>query len=186
MKFTLLPPHAPRRISWVGATLRVLSALALCGLVDWATGYEVSVFVIYVVPIGLSMRFFGLRGGVIAALMCAVVWGVADVASGHPYSGPWVVYWNGLNRLVFFVCFVMGLQYIQDTQAVSRRRMKAYSGLLPVCTQCHRIGASDGVWQTAESFICEHEGAQPEAKVCPDCARQRYAASGSAQSVALP
>ncbi|MES2089821.1 MAG: hypothetical protein V4532_07575 [Pseudomonadota bacterium] len=167
-----------RHLSPSGAVLLIVASLALCGLLDYVTGYEVSVFVVYVLPIVLSMRFFGWRGGSLVALLCATVWVIADMATGHHYSGPWVVYWNALNRLAFFMCVVVGVHYTQSTLAVNRKRLEAFSGPLPICTQCHRIGARNGYWQTFDSYLCEHGGADPQHKVCPDCARQRYAQAG--------
>lgn len=164
-------PHLTRST----AVLLVTVLLALCGLLDYATGYEVSVFMVYVLPIALSTRAFGLAGGCLTSLLCAVVWAIADVAAGHQYSGPWVVYWNAFNRLTFFLCVAVAVHYTHATLAASQRRLRAFPGQLPMCTQCHRIGSGNGYWQPFESYLCEHGEAEPLRKVCPDCARERYA-----------
>ena len=176
-----IPPGSSvaRQLTRHSAVFLIVASLALCGLLDYVTGYEISVFVVYVLPIALSVRFFGWRGGSLVSVFCAVVWVIADVATGHHYSGPWVVYWNALNRLVFFLCVVMGVHYTQATLAVNRKRLLAFSGPLPICTQCHRIGSRQGYWQTFDSYLCEHGGAEPQHKICPDCARRSYAMAGA-------
>jgi hypothetical protein len=153
-------------------------ALALSGLLDYATGYEVSVFAVYVIPIVLSMRLLGTGAGCVVAVLSAVVWIVADLGAGHHYGHAWVVYWNALHRLFFFMCVVASMHYMQATLAASSRRLEAFMRPLPICTQCHRIGSSNGYWQKFDSYLCEHGGTAPQAKVCPDCARERYAKAG--------
>ncbi|MDE2402605.1 MAG: hypothetical protein KGL90_13160 [Burkholderiales bacterium] len=166
------------------AALLIVAVIGLCGLFDYVTGYEVSVFVVYLLPIGLAMRYFGTGGGVVVAFICSAAWIVADLQAGHPYHQSWVVYWNGLNRLVFFLCAVAGIHHTQATLAANRRRLQAFSGPLPICSQCRNIGSPDGHWRDFESYICEHGGAVAVPKVCPDCARKAYASAGTAQVIA--
>jgi hypothetical protein len=175
--------HAPNRSVRLGALVAVFSAIALCGWVDYRTGYELSVFALYAVPITLSVRFFGVKGGCISALLCTLVWIAADVGAGHHYAQWWVVYWNALHRLFFFGCVVVGFHYARATLGANVRPVRALAGPLPVCTQCHRIGAPDGHWQKFESYLCEHAGTQPLSKVCPDCARESYAKAGFIERV---
>ncbi|RZL00205.1 MAG: hypothetical protein EOP36_16600 [Rubrivivax sp.] len=153
-------------------------ALALCGFVDYATGHEVSVFGLYVIPILLSMRFFGTWAGGTMALLSAIVWLVADQQSGHHYSHPWFAYWNALHRLFFFACVVAVFHHIRAAMKTNARLLNAFSAPLPVCTHCHRIGAGNGYWQKFENYLGEHAGAQTVSKVCPDCARESYAKAG--------
>jgi hypothetical protein len=169
---------ARTRASRLGSVALVTTVLALCGFIDYATGYEVSVFALYTLPIVLSMRLFGTAAGSGVAVLSAWVWIVADLSAGHHYAQSWVVYWNALHRLFFFMCVVVGFHYTQATLRASSKRLSAFSGPLPICTQCHRIGSGDGYWQKFESYLCEHGGAVPQAKVCPDCARERYAKVG--------
>lgn len=156
----------------------VMAAIALCGFIDYATGYEVSVFALYVIPIVLSMRLFGTGAGCVVAVLSAVIWLVADQQAGHRYAQSWVVYWNALHRLFFFLCVVLGVHYTQAALRLSAKRLQAFTGPLPICTQCHRIGSRNGYWQKFESYLGEHGGAQPLSKVCPDCAREGYAKAG--------
>lgn len=164
--------------SRMGQLLLVLAATAFCGWVDYVTGYEVSVFAVYALPLILSTRSFGLMGGCLSALLCSAVWIAADVVAGHLYGQWWVVYWNALHRFVFFLCVALGFHYARAALGAESRRWGALTRPWPVCTQCHRIAAKDGHWHRLESYLCEHAGTPPMPKVCPDCARESYAMAG--------
>jgi hypothetical protein len=163
------------------AVVVLVATLALCGFIDYITGHEVSVFAIYAIPIVLGMRFFGTWAGGLLAVGSAIVWLVADQQSGHLYSHPWVAYWNALHRLFFFGCVAVAFHYTQAALKSNARLLQAFSGPLPVCAHCRRIGARNGYWQQFESYLGEHGGAQPVPKVCPDCARESYARAGIAE-----
>lgn len=178
---TAPPSTMNPRLSGPMALALLFISMGLCGFVDYATGYEVSVFALYVVPIILGMRLFGTSAGVAVAVGCALVWLVADQQSGHRYEQPWVLYWNALHRLFFFLCVVLAFHHVRLALTSNARRLRALAGPIPFCAQCHRIGADDGHWHRFESYLGEQVGAQPLRKVCPDCAREAYAKAGIAE-----
>lgn len=75
----------------------------MVGLLDYASGYEISFFIFYALPIWIAAWYAGKRSGLVIALASFVIWTIADFCTGHPYSHPLIPYWNGLIRLVFFV-----------------------------------------------------------------------------------
>ena len=153
----------------------IMSMLLLCGYVDFATGYEVSVFLIYIIPIAAAGWWLGAMGGVFVVLLATGVWVVADVACGHSYSHPLFLYVNAGNRMVSFLLAVTAIRYVKARQSRMAERLQAFSGDVPVCTQCHRIGAHDGFWRPIEGHLVEFGHATLNPKVCPDCARRAYA-----------
>ncbi len=100
--------------------LAVLSAalvLAIGGL-DYLTGFELSFSIFYLIPIML-VAWAGNRGAaLVLAFLCALVWGIADIASGHTYASNLVPVWNGISRLGIFLLIVY-------FTAQSRSRMEA-------------------------------------------------------------
>jgi transcriptional regulator with PAS, ATPase and Fis domain len=58
-------------------------------------------------------------------------------------------------------------------QALSR--VKALSGLLPICASCKKIRNDTGYWEQIEAYISEHSEAEFSHGICPDCARKLYA-----------
>lgn len=153
----------------------VLSSLALVGWIDSLTGYEVSVFMLYALPVALATSRLGAKAGLAIAVAATVVWVWADEASGHSYSMPWILYVNAFNRAVFFGLTVLAIRYLVGRQRRLLRQLSAFQGLQSVCTPCHHIAGPDGYWRTFEDHLTEFGGAHIQHKVCPDCARRGYA-----------
>lgn len=85
------------------------AALAACALLfagvamlDWVTGYEVSVASFYLLPVAVAALSFGRSGALMAALAATIIWRMADHYSGRDYSMAWIPYANALSRLIFF------------------------------------------------------------------------------------
>jgi len=56
----------------------------------------------------------------------------------------------------------------QDLQEMLAR-VKALSGLLPICAWCKKIRNDGGYWQEVEAYIHDHSDAAFTHGVCPDC-----------------
>jgi hypothetical protein len=153
----------------------VFVTLALSGLIDVLTGYEVSVFLLYTVPVALATRFMGRSSGVVTALLATAVWVWADKVTGHVYSRDWILFINAANRLACFLLTVALVHHVRARQHALLRRLDALTGELPLCTQCQRVGAEDGYWRSFEGYLVDYCGATAHHKVCPDCARRSYA-----------
>jgi diguanylate cyclase (GGDEF)-like protein len=101
-----------------------LLMIALLGIVDYATGYEVSFSIFYLLPVGLCAWAAGRLSAVIISVLSAMAWTVADALSGHPYSHVAILLWNGGVRLGFFVVTALSLSAIRsllDKERVSSR-----------------------------------------------------------------
>lgn len=158
-----------RHLAWV------LLSLAAVGYLDAETGYEVSVFLLYTVPVGLATRWLGGMGGLCTAFAATAIWVLADKYSGHVYSHAWILYVNAFNRMVCFILAVAAIRYLRTRQLALLRRIEAFSGDMAACGQCHRLAGKDGYWRTTEDYLREFGGAEVHPKVCPDCARRTYA-----------
>jgi diguanylate cyclase (GGDEF)-like protein len=101
-----------------------LSLIAVVGLLDLVTGYELSFSLFYVLPIVLVTWLLGRWSGLIAAFASALVWLWADMATGHVYSHPLIPFWNTLIRLAFFVIITLLLfklrKAMEHEQALAR------------------------------------------------------------------
>jgi len=166
------PAPAPRKL---GRWSAVLALLAIVAVLDASTGYEVSVFLLYTIPVALSTRYLGVMAGVIVSVLSAVAWVLADRWSGHTYSQDWILLINAFNRLCCFLLAVIAIRYIQERRAEMALRLRAFTGEVPHCTQCDKLCGEDGHWRTPEAYLSELGGAEVLAKVCPDCARRAYA-----------
>lgn len=89
--------------------------IAVVGILDFLTGYEIAFSLFYLIPISLVTWFAGKRLGMMAVIVCAVVWYFADVASGRPYSHPAIIFWNTAVRTSFFFVVMTLLSALKKT-----------------------------------------------------------------------
>lgn len=152
----------------------IVALLGLVGYIDATTGYEISIFPLYALPIALTVRFFGIGAGMAAAGLAALLWMWADIAAGHVYSQPWIMYVNSAGRLLFFLFVALAVGYMIGNRRRARSQLRNFSGTLPVCTACSRVRDRNGYWWDVQSYLREFGGALTRAKLCPDCAHEAY------------
>ena len=92
----------------------------LMGLVDYLTGYELSFFLFYLIPISLVAWFGGKRLGLLISAASAIAWFSADFLSGNRYLNPSLYVWNTLFRLGFFLVVTMLLSALQQAYIVNQ------------------------------------------------------------------
>ncbi|HPR64471.1 MAG TPA: GGDEF domain-containing protein [Thermoanaerobaculia bacterium] len=103
-----------RAISPVATGLLSLLLIGIIGIVDYVTGAELSFSIFYLIPIMVATWFGGAYAGMIIGIIGSIVWGTADVASGHQYSNPLFVYWNAAIRLGFFLLIAFLLDKVHN------------------------------------------------------------------------
>lgn len=152
----------------------VLVLLTFVGALDWLTGYEVSVFPLYAVPIAIATWLFGLRTGVATAGAATLVWFWADAAAGHTYSRQWIAYVNAGARLIFFLIAAVAADSVMRAFREAAQRRSGLSAPLPQCADCGKIRDGDGYWWDIEAWLRTHRNRANTTKLCPDCARRAY------------
>jgi signal transduction histidine kinase len=90
------------------ATLIVagLLVLALIGLIDYLTGFELLFSVFYLLEVGLAAWFVGRGFGLIMSVLSVIVWIGGDLAAGAHYSNLVVPVWNAVILMVFYFIVV--------------------------------------------------------------------------------
>lgn len=88
----------------------------LVAAADYLTGYEVSFGVFYLIPIFLVSWGVGRAGAIFLSIASAVLWLLADVGSGHPYSNPAFAYWNAGVRFGFFLAVASLAWHLREAQ----------------------------------------------------------------------
>jgi len=94
--------------------LSLVLVLAI-GFADFLTGFELSFSLFYLAPISLVAWHAGGTSGIVISLMSALVWFVADIASGHTYSALWIYLWNTFIRLGIFIAVAMILARLKNS-----------------------------------------------------------------------
>jgi PAS domain S-box-containing protein len=51
-------------------------------------------------------------------------------------------------------------------------RVKALSGLIPICSHCKAIRDDRGYWQQVDAFMRDHSDAQLTHAICPECSQR--------------
>ena len=97
--------------TWV--ILLSLALAGLIGLVDYRTGRDVAMSAFYLIPICWASWAAGRREGLLLAVVCTILWFVADLKTGYRYSHPLIPYWNALMLLVLFLVVVLLLSAFQ-------------------------------------------------------------------------
>ena len=89
--------------------------VGIIGYIDYLTGYEYAFSVFYVLPISFVAWTSNQGFGYAASIISAIVWIVADVASGQYYSDPRIPIWNTLIRLAFFIIITFLISSLKST-----------------------------------------------------------------------
>jgi len=109
-KYRSLKASPPRRFV---PCIAGLAGVGLVGLVDWWTGSEISLSILYLLPIGLTTWFGGLRSGLLVSFAATGVWLTLD-SRGVSYSRPFIPYWNALVRMGFFLLTALLLNRVRS------------------------------------------------------------------------
>jgi diguanylate cyclase (GGDEF)-like protein len=90
---------------WVSVAVALVLIL---GVIDYKSGYEISLSLFYLIPIFLVVWYTDGRMGLVLAFASTIAWFIADYSAGLKYSLPSIYLWNAILRLGFY-CVVSWL-----------------------------------------------------------------------------
>jgi signal transduction histidine kinase len=93
-----------------------LVLIVAIGAVDYLSGTEVSISILYLLPISMVAWWVGRRPGILAAVMASASWLAADLLSSRVYSVAAIPYWNAAVRLGFFLIVSEALAALQTSR----------------------------------------------------------------------
>jgi signal transduction histidine kinase len=79
--------------------------LVLCivvGAIDYLTGYDITIYPFYSIPILVMVWFGDIKLATVISVLCTVFWWWADKASGHYYPSEWLRLWEAIMRFAYF------------------------------------------------------------------------------------
>ncbi len=85
-----------------------LVLVLITGFFDAITGYEVSLSILYGIPIYIVAWCIGKKAGILLGLICGIVWWWASIVGGQPYPNSWLEGWETFVRIGFFVFTAIG------------------------------------------------------------------------------
>ena len=113
---------------WKQSRTRVfIEALALAitiGIIDYLTGYEVTIWPFYSIPILLMILFGDRKTAVLFSVLSTFAWWWVDKASGHLYSSEWLRVWDAIVRLMFFCLVMFAGSTFKEQRDASRARIE--------------------------------------------------------------
>ncbi len=101
-----------------------LLLVAGIGLADYFTGWEISLFVFYAVPIGLILWHLNTASGLWITACCGVVWVLAN-QSEHPYHTHLGYALAAASRLVYFLLVVVVVSTFKKLRQTDAERLNA-------------------------------------------------------------
>jgi signal transduction histidine kinase len=100
--------------------------VGVIGYIDYATGYERSLSLFYLLPISLATWFDGLTFGLVITVFSVVVWILSDVAAGIPVVGVW----NAGMALASYSAFTVVLSKLRTLLDELDRRVRERTAAL--------------------------------------------------------
>ncbi|CAN5690539.1 hypothetical protein BH23GEM10_BH23GEM10_02230 [soil metagenome] len=110
-------------LSRAGVWAATLTALAIIGVLDMATGPQISFSIFYLIPVVMSAWHLGWRPSLVVVVLGAGVWLLAERLSGRVYDVEMIQYWNALVRAALF--FVVAYTLALHRQALTHERQLA-------------------------------------------------------------
>lgn len=104
--------------------IEILALLGLAGVMDYYSGYQVSMSIFYGVPIFMTAWFLTKKDAILIALIAGLIWWWADVRAGHPYLHNWQEGWETLVRLGYFIFIAIGAASLREQRDVAAARIE--------------------------------------------------------------
>jgi diguanylate cyclase (GGDEF)-like protein len=83
-------------------TVIAIGVVLILGVVDYRTGFELSVSFFYLIPVTMMAWVIGRNTGLAFSVFSATVWLTSNLLSGQEFSNPFVGVWNTLIRFGFY------------------------------------------------------------------------------------
>jgi signal transduction histidine kinase len=143
--------------------IEALALLLMIGILDYWTGWELSLFVFYAAPIVLVAWYADRRLALLLAALCGVIWYLANVHS-HPYATQQGYVWAMVNRVVYFVFVAVGAVALRTQREETQARLEALTRTREL--ECEIVRATereqirfgqdlhDGLCQTLVAIDC--------------------------------
>ena len=122
-----------------------------------------------IITFALSVAWYVVR-----ASLTLVFGHGADLASAYFFQTVSLVLALGAIVLVVSGYIIVSLQCVKRDLDRAQREVKTLSGLLPICSSCHKIHDGSGHWIHIESYISRHSEASFSHGLCDDCAARLY------------
>jgi hypothetical protein len=153
----------------------------LIGLLDYVTGDELDLFVLYFLPIAWAAWHVSRPAAITLSVFSGALWFSANIYLGHVYSQPLLGAWGEVVMLATFLGTALATSRIRSLLEHERvlngqlaealAKVKKLSGRLPICMSCKSIQDGAGNWQEIEGYFT-HQSEDDfvfKQMICPNC-----------------
>lgn len=92
-----------------------LLQILVLGFIDYATGYELSFSVFYIIPVAFTAWFAEKRAAVVVSVLSAFTWQLCNDLAGEVHSNFLISLWNTLTRFGFFIIIAILLTKLKQS-----------------------------------------------------------------------
>ncbi|HDS15037.1 MAG TPA: response regulator [Proteobacteria bacterium] len=89
----------------------------------------------------------------------------------------WTVLRNRVKYLIIQLYAEREQKRLVKELSETLEKVRALTGLLPICASCKKIRDDDGYWQEVETYMGEHTELQFTHSICPQCRERLYPGS---------
>jgi signal transduction histidine kinase len=101
-----------------------LVVLAVVGTVDYLTGHDILLSIFYLVPVAITAWSVGGGFAALTAILSVGAWVIGDIAAGAVYARPFVLAWNALITLAFYLIVIVLIRRIRAMQRNLEERVR--------------------------------------------------------------
>jgi len=111
----------------VGLTFGIFVVVAI---VDYATGYQISCTVFYLLAIGIATWYVGVGFGVFISFLSDFSTSLANVLTGERYPNHFILFWDAAIVLSFYLIVVWLLRSLRLNQDTLEERVRVRTEIL--------------------------------------------------------
>jgi len=142
-----------QKASFAARLASVLIGFLVIYFIDVYTSSDLSLFPLYLIPIGLALFNFGSLAAYLACLGSGLLWLIADIQTNSQSRGVLISLQWMLARLLVYLLLAHMVVLYDRAVARARDRIDRISRLLPVCPHCGQIFCHDGQWRPLDDLI---------------------------------
>lgn len=80
---------------------------------DYFSGYEFGLSVVYLAPVFIVSFYTGRYPGIVIAILAGISWTLSNFLAGMPYSHMFIFYWNIIGRILLLSIFAIIVHRLQ-------------------------------------------------------------------------
>jgi hypothetical protein len=173
------------------ATPILTGMILVIGLLDYKSGFMLSLFPLYLVPLVLVAWHDSKAVTALVSFLAATIIIVKDSFSWLPYRHGFYFYWDEGIKVVLLLVVSYGVYEIKKLLLEKERsnaelkqalsEIKELRQMIPICAWCHSIRNDRGFYERIEVYLGKITGAGFTHGICPNCVEKYYGHLGQGE-----